>query len=1495
MAKLNEQMDALTRLSHEELLAAASALDELLEQAQPAGIQLLQDGQEAEAESLIRQAEALAVSGERFRPAASLRAMLGNLDESRNDFDGALAWYGAVLELPVADGDEQAHSARLFALGRISEIYDNLDDDNQFVTTLSQLFNEAVDAGRADYAFPTAAQLAWTYINHHKLDAGVYFLDLAHRYWTAMTQQAIESEWRENFANLLAGCARALFYEKKDYPGALLWAKRALDIDPVSADGLRIRGFAYTELEELDQAADAFRAWVVAEPENATARNNLAEILSNLGDEGAVETLAEAVRLDPGNLQFRLNLARSLRRFERLDEAVAELDALISMGYERERTEPPADSARQFRDSADYQKNTPLADLVDFGLSLRATINTERDRRDLLVHDIGALLDRPDPFTKALGYWRRGQVFEKDNDAEGAVAAYQDAIATGRAAADVYADCAELLLRLGRDAAALEALEMLAQRGRDPERAITGLTELLDRHPGDPDILRARGEANFHAWHANAARADLKAAIEAGEPGWRAYRMLGLSLILFSPTDDDQESQISIPGAIDALTEAALRAAGTSDPDAADATRNLMWLLDRAFGNTEWLTFLSLLAASGAEMPWRSTLPALTPALLAWGRTVEVDEAQDWSATVAGWEETQELFASAGFPVTAARTSLNIADVQLRLYDLDVVAANLEIAETVILLTGRPMTEGLDEDHTAAGVVGIEIDYMPVYGIGITEYQNMMRLIRIQLAARSGDYEAALDGIADTEWLFARPGTADLAPAVSMSGIAGIAQILRQASEQPLAAKLLERISAVSPESFSAQMWATLSTLRVGDFDAQMGYLDRAEQVAQDRPEELQMLTVMKAEANIRHEKWPEALALLDSVQGKKFSSPNTELGIDVIRAEAELGQGNPTEALAIADRAVNRLEEARQDLTRWDLREAWSGRSVHPYSVAIQAAMVAGRPSLAFEYAERSRARAFLDDVSVDEAEVRELATLLRQSRDNIAWLEQLPAELSPAEMTRLQTLITRYPSDLPRQAPDDSVNRERGDLNRILRRDQAELARRLDSAKVAALQRTGFAPVTWPQLRSAIGPVHLAQYHLVGHRVLLFTGAEAEPEIVEIQVDLDSIQRLLAEGETAGGGYDLRRVDLESVQSAAAPLVAPLGSRVPPGALICLVPHGQLHAIPLHILEVNGEPLGLRNPVSYWPSASILAGHLARETATSPGNTLVVGDPGGDLDYARVEAIAVARQLAVAPLLGNQVTKRLVLDTLLDPATPLALIHIAAHGTLDTGGQGVGIVLGPSSGNDGHWLRDDVVTQQDLDDAALPAALVVLSCCRTADSTLRPGDELTGLARVFLTAGAGAVVLSQWSVDDLSTSLLMRELYRLIADRGLDGNVQTLADALRQAARFTRSLSRGDVTAAIQAGLADALKDARTKRTVMVDSAALAPTTGFPPLRAALAVSEEKTLRDAALQAEARRRELHTDENDEYPFWHPHYWAPFVLVGDWRLPQSLKLARLP
>ena len=88
------------------------------------------------------------------------------------------------------------------------------------------------------------------------------------------------------------------------------------------------------------------------------------------------------------------------------------------------------------------------------------------------------------------------------------------------------------------------------------------------------------------------------------------------------------------------------------------------------------------------------------------------------------------------------------------------------------------------------------------------------------------------------------------------------------------------------------------------------------------------------------------------------------------------------------------------------------------------------------------------------------------------------------------------------------------------------------------------------------------------------------------------------------------------------------------------------------------------------------------------------------------------------------------------------------------------------------------------DVFNLALDGALVTLSACETGRSVVTGGDELIGLARGFLYAGAATLVQSLWRVEDGSTARLMAGLYGRLR-QGTQRRRRLAPGAARPAAR--------------------------------------------------------------------------------------------------------------
>jgi CHAT domain-containing protein len=130
-----------------------------------------------------------------------------------------------------------------------------------------------------------------------------------------------------------------------------------------------------------------------------------------------------------------------------------------------------------------------------------------------------------------------------------------------------------------------------------------------------------------------------------------------------------------------------------------------------------------------------------------------------------------------------------------------------------------------------------------------------------------------------------------------------------------------------------------------------------------------------------------------------------------------------------------------------------------------------------------------------------------------------------------------------------------------------------------------------------------------------------------------------------------------------------------------------------------------------------------------------------------------------AVAAVLGDA-DVRLGADATaqaLAEAGPLSrMIHVATHGTFRRDNP-----LFSS-----FRLADSYITMYDLYQMRLPVRLLTLSGCGTGLNVVTAGDELLGLMRGVLFAGAESLVASLWNVHDRSTSRFMAAFYGHLGD---------------------------------------------------------------------------------------------------------------------------------
>jgi len=225
---------------------------------------------------------------------------------------------------------------------------------------------------------------------------------------------------------------------------------------------------------------------------------------------------------------------------------------------------------------------------------------------------------------------------------------------------------------------------------------------------------------------------------------------------------------------------------------------------------------------------------------------------------------------------------------------------------------------------------------------------------------------------------------------------------------------------------------------------------------------------------------------------------------------------------------------------------------------------------------------------------------------------------------------------------------------------------------------------------------------------------------------------------------------------------LIAPIAGRLEGARHLILAPHEFLHYLPFHaMLDGEGGAFGDRYSISYTPSASVYY-LCAAKNSTAAGGALVLGVPDPSAPQILEETRVVASVLPNAQVfLGEQATEAV----LREHGARSRFVHIATHGWFRQDNPMFSSIS----------LGDRPLSLFDLYQLSLPAELVTLSGCGTGLNVVVGGDELLGLKRGLLYAGAQSILLTLWDVHDQSTAEFMKLFYsRLSAHRNKAEAVQ-------------------------------------------------------------------------------------------------------------------------
>ncbi len=484
---------------------------------------------------------------------------------------------------------------------------------------------------------------------------------------------------------------------------------------------------------------------------------------------------------------------------------------------------------------------------------------------------------------------------------------------------------------------------------------------------------------------------------------------------------------------------------------------------------------------------------------------------------------------------------------------------------------------------------------------------------------------------------------------------------------------------------------------------------------------------------------------------------------------------GHLAEAYDCYQDARQILEALRSGLNREELKISFMKNRLEIYEGLVELCLERGPGQKgleeAFEYIEQSKSRTLRDLMFKSGSEFHlapsldaELRGKLRDLRAEIHWhshsyeTEQLRgAESSPKRLAQIQAEIRKRETELLR-------------VVREMPSSMAESAG-LVSPKASTVEET--------RLRMSPDSTLLEYFQIRGrfvavllrHDLLKIVPVAEVPRVndllTRLQFQLSKFR--LASKYTSAFGKSLLDTTRRHLKELYDELLGPVKEWLT-GDHLLVVPHGILHSLPFHALFDGQQYLIDSFRVSYAPSATIFGLCQARSSNLSE-SALVLGVPDVAAPFVLDEAQAVAAAIPAAELLTGESATSGVLQ---EKGQQSRFIHIATHGYFrQDDPMFSGIRLG-----------DGILSLYDLYQLKLPAELITLSGCATGLSVVADGDELLGLVRGLIYAGAQSALLTLWDVQDYSTAQFMTAFYGHLA------NCADKAAALRQAALALREV---------------------------------------------------------------------------------------------------------
>jgi len=469
--------------------------------------------------------------------------------------------------------------------------------------------------------------------------------------------------------------------------------------------------------------------------------------------------------------------------------------------------------------------------------------------------------------------------------------------------------------------------------------------------------------------------------------------------------------------------------------------------------------------------------------------------------------------------------------------------------------------------------------------------------------------------------------------------------------------------------------------------------------------------------------------------------------------------EGKFDEAYHNYKKSIEVIENLRELVKLPERREGFLKNKIDVYTSMVMLCLKLKDVSKAFEYVERSKSRVFVDMLSNEDLRTDEVdAELLEQKKQLLSKLHELKNRMYINKSSSNNRSITTKSVDTHKLY--DEIKQTEEMYSEVLKNILEQ------NPEYGSLFDTYTLPTT--EIQSMITNLNavLIEYFIAKDKIIIFVVNGDSISHIEVDDDFEDVKehaeffRLGVENIDEFDINMLKKISKQLYNS----LIKPIESFIGNDKNVYIIPHDFLHFTPFNALFDGSQYLIEKYTIAYCPSSTVLKFCIDKDKNPKL-SCISIGNPTHDLEYTELESKSVSELFDPSiSLIGGEATKENVIEN----CNNYNVLHMACHGSFNNA-QPLDSMLQLAGGK---GLHVDEIFEMKLNNSSL----VILSACQTALSNISTGDELVGLTRAFIFAGAPALMTTLWNVDDEKTSELVKDFCLRFKSGGR-------AESLRQA----------------------------------------------------------------------------------------------------------------